>query len=228
MIRWIYRFASFGLSVGLLVGAGPVRAADAAPASDYVTRLELLALMQTLTVELLTHDSATLTLEHWCEAHHLASPARIVADRVSGADKIATPQQREELGVTAAEPLRYRRVRLRCGEHVLSEADNWYVPSRLTADMNALLDTSDTPFGKVVQGLHFQRRTVSSTQLWSPLPEGWEMQSARAAGPTPRLGVPGAILQNKAILSLPDGTPFSEVLETYSDQVLAFRLPQRP
>jgi hypothetical protein len=36
------------------------------------------------------------------------------------------------LGVDPDEPVRFRRVPLKCGDHVLSEAENWYVPSRLT------------------------------------------------------------------------------------------------
>ena len=47
-----------------------------------------------------------------------------------------------------------------CGSVVLSEADNWYVPSRLTPEMNRLLDTTDAPFGRVVQAVHFRRRTL--------------------------------------------------------------------
>jgi hypothetical protein len=39
------------------------------------------------------------------------------------------------------------------------------------------------------------------------------------------LVMPQAVLENKAVLSLPDGTPFSEVIETYSSNVLAFSPP---
>ncbi len=46
-----------------------------------------------------------------------------------------------------------------CGGHVLSEADNWYVPARLTPQMNRALDTSDTPFGAAVKALDFHRAT---------------------------------------------------------------------
>ena len=105
----------------------------------YVARLEAALLLQTLNADLLSHDSATATLEHWCEVHHLASPAQIAAERVRGAEKSPTPIQREELRVTATDEVRYRRVRLRCGTLVLSEADNWYVPARLTPAMNKLL-----------------------------------------------------------------------------------------
>ena len=85
-----------------------------------------------MNAELLSHDSAALTLDRWCAAHRLASPAHIVAERVDGASQVPTDEQRQLLGVSATEPVRYRRVRLICSDHVLSEADNWYVPAPLT------------------------------------------------------------------------------------------------
>jgi chorismate-pyruvate lyase len=192
---------------------------------SYLARVEALALLQTLNADLLSHDSATLTLEHWCDVHRLASPPRVIAERVRGVDKPPSPEQRRELGVTATEPVRYRRVRLLCGTVVLSEADNWYVPGRLTAEMNTSLDSTDLPFGKVVQALHFQRHTLSSKLLWFPLPEGWEMNPTPKGEVAPRLAVPARVLEHRAVLTLPDGTPFSEVVETYTDNVLAFPEP---
>lgn len=192
----------------------------------FVARVEALALLEAFNDELLTHDSATLTLERWCDVHRLASPARIVAERML-LDKPLSPEQRAELRIDPAEGVRYRRVRLRCGPLVLSEADNWYVPARLTAAMNRQLDTSDVPFGKVVQELHFRRRTLSSKLLWLPLPDGWEMMPAAAGNGTAALVIPHALLEHRALLTLPDGTPISEVVETYTSDILAFP-PPRP
>ena len=212
----------------LAVCANDSAAAPSARWPDsFLARVEALALLQTLNAELLSHDSATATLEHWCELHRLASPPRIVAERVAGTEKPPSPDQRRELGVTAVDLVRYRRVRLMCGSAVLSEADNWYVPSRLTPEMNRLLGTTDTPFGRVVQSLHFQRRTLSSTLLWHPLPEGWEMNATAGRDAAGELTVPPKLLEHRAVLSLPDGTPFSEVVETYTDQVLGFRFQAR-
>lgn len=207
-----------------------IRAADlstrSAPWPDtFLARIEALALLQTLAADLLSHDSATLTLERWCGVHGLASPASIVAVRVTDVNKQPSLDQRRELGVDASEPVRYRRVKLECGAWVLSEADNWYVPSRLTPDMNKALDTTDIPFGKAVQALHFQRHTLSSTLLWLPLPAGWEMSAAGRTDGSGPLAIPASVLENKAVLALPDGTPFSEVVETYSGNVLAFTPP---
>jgi chorismate-pyruvate lyase len=218
------------LTAGWLCLSGPVFAQNADPKhsllwkDNFETRLEALALLQTLNADLLSNSSATLTLERWCDLHRFASPARVVAERVHGADKEPTAEQRHLLNISDQEPVRYRRVRLSCGGHVMSEADNWYVPSRLTPEMNRVLDTTDTAFGRAVQALHFQRRTLSASLLWSPLPKGWEMtpSSVRAGNV---LDVPHAVLQHHAFLTLPDGTPFCEVVETYTSEVLAFAEP---
>lgn len=211
------------------VGSSVTRAADVgAPiawTSNFATRLEALALLETFDAELLSHDSATLTLERWCAAHRLASPPVVVAERIAEAELPPTAEQRVELGVTAGELVRHRHVRLVCGTKVLSEADNWYVPARLTPEMNARLDGSDAPFGKVVQALKFVRHTLSATLLWRPLPEHWEMEPAGGCGGDSGDPMPAKLLQHRAILSLPDGTPFSEVVETYTDAVLAFPVP---
>jgi chorismate-pyruvate lyase len=190
-----------------------------------VARLEALALLQSLNANLLSHDSATATLEQWCADHHLAAPAQVIAQRVGDVDKAAGDEQRRLLQVSSGEVVRYRRVKLMCGKLELSDADNWYVPSRLTPEMNSQLDSSDTPFGKVVRPLHFQRHTISAELLWSPLPVGWELQSRLPASPGRRLAVPASVLEHRAILTLADGTPFSEVVETYQSGVLAFIPP---
>ena len=193
----------------------------------FVPRLEAQLLLQTLNADLLSHDSATATLERWCADHRLASPAKIVAERVQGLDKAPTDEQRRELAVTSAEPIRYRRVRLRCGSLVLSEADNWYVPGRLTADMNRALDTSDVPFGRVVQPLQFRRHTLSVRLLAQLLPEGWEMSPDPPDAAASSLPLPAQVLEHRALLTLPVGTPISEVVETYTAAVLAFAIPDR-
>ena len=217
------------LALLLLAGAGRAGAEELPPwRDDFTARLEALALIQSLNAELLSHDSATLTLDRWCAAHRLASPAKIIAQRVKGQDKPPTAALRQTLGVSAAEPIAYRRVRLSCGTHVLSEADNWYVPSRLTPEMNRQLETTDIAFGRAVQALKFRRRTLSAELLWSPLPQGWEMGAPLRGSGAERLAIPAQLLQHRAVLTLPDGTPFSEVVETYTSEVLGFPEPSRP
>src|SRR5688500_9792233 len=112
------------LVVSLAVSLAPdVAAQPAAPsvpawANDYLARVTALALLQTFNAELLSHDSATLTLERWCGAHNLATPAKIVAVRDSATTKPAAAEHRKALGVNDREPIRYRRVKLTCGARV--------------------------------------------------------------------------------------------------------------
>jgi len=224
--------------VGGLAGVGALTPAHGAPGpgadtrppawtNDFTARVEALALLQTLNADLLSHDSATLTLDRWCDAHHLASPAKVVAVRDKDARREPTADQRRALGVGPSEPIRYRRVKLTCGTYVLSEADNWYVPSRLTPEMNRQLETSDVAFGRTVAPLHFQRRTLSAKLLWSPLPDGWEINATALPDPGAKtLPIPHAVLEHQALLVLPDGTPISQVVETYTEAVLAFPQPR--
>ena len=193
---------------------------------SFLGRLEALALIESLNADLLAHDSATLTIERWCADHRLADPARISAERVRDADKPASAEVRTALDVKPDERLGYRRVRLKCGDHVLSEADNWYVPARLTPEMNHVLETTDTPFGKAVAALHFRRHTLSADLLWRPLPKGWEMREDTAPNESGALMIPNDVLEHRAVLSTPDGEPFSEVVETYTSEVLAFPPPK--
>ncbi len=194
-----------------------------------MARLAALALVQSLNADLLSNPSATLTLDRWCADHGLApSGAKVVAERAEGQDVPAGPEVRKALGIDADEPVRYRRVRLRCGTQTLSEADNWYVPALLTADMNKTLETTDTAFGRVVKPLGFRRQTQSAHLLWHPLPQGWEMDAAMpdAGAGGGRLDVPPFVLEHRAVLTLPDGRPFSMVTERYTRALLAFPLPR--
>jgi len=165
--------------IGVLLASAPLLALAQSPPpwfDTFESRLEILALMQTLNAGILASPSATQSLEKWRRDHKMTDDPRIVARLVKGFDKIPTAEQLQRLQAPSANEVKYRRVELRCGGHVLSEADNWYVPGRLTAEMNKLLETSDTPFGKVVQALRPYRRTFAVTILWSPLPDGWEQR----------------------------------------------------
>ena len=173
LARWIVFAAA-------LCGSVPaVAQADDPPAwpDSFLSRLEALALIQSLNAEILGSSSATLSLEKWCRDYRLAEEPKIVAGLIRGVDKPPTPEQRRRLQVSDRERVKYRRVQLRCGHQVLSEAENWYVPSRLTAAMNRLLETTDTPFGKAIQPLEPYRQNLAVKILWSPLPEGWARES---------------------------------------------------
>lgn len=193
----------------------------------FESRLAILALLQSLNGEILASSSATQTLEQWCGDHRMADDPKIVARRAPDVRKEPSAEQLQRLGVHDASEVQYRRVELRCGAYVFSEADNWYVPARLTPEMNSLLATTDTPFGKAVRPLHPYRRTIAVTMLWTPLPRGWEQQRrSRFASPRGRmLDIPKEVFQHRAVLYTADHLPFSEVVETYRSELLAFQRP---
>ena len=102
------------------------------------------------------------------------------------------------------------------------------MPGRLTADMNRLLETTDTPFGKAVESLEPYRQTIAVKILWSPLPDGWEQDSGKlpaATGGT--LAIPESIFEHRAILFTAEHRPFSEVDEVYTREILG-SLPRSP
>ena len=145
-----------------------------------------------------SNPSATRALEAWCAARGLSDDPVIVARRLQGEVAPEPEGLRARLGVSADARLGYRHVQLVCGERVLSEAHNWYVRDRLTADMNAALDTSDTPFGKIVGPLGFSRETLDSRKGGEP-------------------GCPPAVVLSQiALLRLADGQPLALVTECYT------------
>jgi chorismate-pyruvate lyase len=168
---------------------------------------------------LLRHDSATEALERWCRSRLTASRARVAAEIVPCTPAEPCPDQRRRLGVGPAEVVRYRRVRLTCAGRVLSEAENWYVPGRLTAEMNRLLAATDTPFGRVVQALRFRRHLLAADMLWAPPVAGGD------AGACDDPAAPPHVLRHRALLVSADGAPISEVVETYMSASLFLASP---
>jgi chorismate-pyruvate lyase len=200
----------------LIAAIGACAQAQAEPVwpNTAANRWQAEALIQGLNAEILAARSATAVLENWCFAHHLAAEAKIVAEAVAGAPpKAPTPEQRQRLGVGPDEPVKFRRVRLRCGAHVLSEADNFYVPSRLTPEMNQTLDTTDAPFGKVVKPLAPYRRTFAAIPLWS---------AAAAPKQAATLAIPQKLFEHRAVLYTGENLPFSEVDEVYQGDLIDF------
>jgi len=147
---------------------------------------------------LAANDSATAALGQWCKAQNIAQPPviRAMADRA--AQLAPKPAIRAALGVSSDAQVAYRHVRLACGEKVLSVAHNWYVSGRLTPEMNHTLQTTDTPFGRVVTPLGFRRERLAA-------------ERGRAAQ-CPE----GTILSHRAVLRLADGRAISLVIECYT------------
>jgi hypothetical protein len=81
------------------------------------------------------------------------------------------------LQVGPQESVAYRHARLRCGDHVVSESDIWYVPSRLPPEMRRTLETTAEPFTAVIKPLAPFQRTFDSQMLW-PAPGAAETRPA--------------------------------------------------
>jgi len=207
----------------LCISVNAYTAGSAFPWRDNQTeRLKALAFMQTLQVDLLSHTSATDTLERWCGSHGLADPAVIVAELDPNPKMIVPPDVRSRFS-HPTELIRHRHVKLLCGELVLSEADNWYQPHLLTLDMNRELAEGSTPFGKVVQPLHYYRITLSSNSLWEPFPLGLDSKLRTPnKSPQSQLELPFYLFEHRALLMTPSGKVFSVLIERYTKNILNF------
>lgn len=216
---------SFGL-LGTMATAATSQPVASWP-DTYLGRVEALAVMEGLNGRLLASRSATTTLEGWCSEHGMAEPPRLAATRLRDVDRPASEETRRRLAAGPETILKYRRVRLACGGHVLSEADNWYVPERLSPEMNRLLETTDTPFGRAVQALGTTRQTIGAELLWRPLAPGWE-QAPPPASACGELAIPDRLFSHRAVLFTAERVPFSEVVETYASAILDFHRAVRP
>jgi chorismate-pyruvate lyase len=171
----------------------------AAPAAAPLTPHEAVALMRSVQDDIRASGSATLALQRWCRNHDLAVPPEIRARRIGGKTVPPSAATRRRLALREGEVVRFRRVELACGGHVLSVADNWYVPARLSAQMNRALETTQTPFGAVVRELRPQRRRIG----------------------TPRLLPPPALFEERAVLYAAGQGPIAEVHEVYQRELAA-------
>lgn len=152
--------------------------------------------VERLNAALLASDSATAVLQVACDARDGGKIRAITA--ANRAEPAPPAWVRQALKPSGGEPVWYRRVELACGTDVMSRADNWYLPARLTPGMNQALTTSQTPFGVAVRGMGFTRRTIG----------------------VERLAGPRDVLRHRAVLEGGDGRPFSVVRETYSAEAL--------
>lgn len=143
--------------------------------------------------ELLAADSATAVLQ----AHCPLTGEKIRAEREAGAPLPPPVEIQRALALRPGETIRHRRVKLMCGTQLYSAADNWYVPERLSTDMNSMLDGSETPFGRVVAPLKPKRTTLDAM---------------RHPGP--------AFLSVTAVLIAANGQPISGVIENYQRAIL--------
>lgn len=162
-------------------------------------------MLEALESQLLSNPSATEVLESYCERHFGTDHATVQAEILKRQDHVKPDTSvLKQLKVGPGESVSYRSVRLHCGEIALSEADNWYVPERLTPAMNDTLAKTDLPFGKVVKPLKFQRKTLKTR--WN------QGESEGSSSPW--------VFENQAQLIAVDPFPFSVLRERYLRSLL--------
>lgn len=106
-------------------------------------------------------DSMTECLRDWCDAFAIGSGTLRVVHATASGTIPANLHTRAALNLQPGETIRHRRIKLVYGDTELLEADNWYVPERLTEMANTLLEDTDTPFGIAISQHSQTRQTLS-------------------------------------------------------------------
>jgi len=142
-------------------------------------------IIEALHAALLAADSATAVLE--------AFFGPVTVQRLD-----ESPSANEGLGerllLGPGDTLRHRAVRLVADARTVSKAELWYVANRLPAARVKQLDSSEIPFGRIMQPVGLKRSVLL----------------ARICGPEE-----AALLVHRALLSAPSGLPVAEVYELY-------------
>jgi chorismate-pyruvate lyase len=155
------------------------------------------AQVSSLERDLAAQPSATAVLTAVCQRRFGPTALPIRAEQVHGGPMAVPSALAQRLDPGLDQPVVLRHVRLMCGETVLSEAYNWYLPMRLPVEVARLLETTDTPFGKALAIHGFTRKRL------------WSKRGRAAECPA------GTVLSQSAVLELPERGPVSLVIECY-------------
>jgi hypothetical protein len=170
-------------------------------------RSERDALIRELSRHIAQARTATAALLAWCDEHRLSQgpiiAKRLERDRTVPAGDVSLP----EIGVLPEELLCRRRVQLVRGDLPLVTADNWFLPARLPARMNDVLESTDLPFGAVVAPLNPARRNASIHFSDPGDGESWG---------------PETILEHRAIVFDGEGQPLAVVRERFRVELVSF------
>lgn len=111
---------------------------------------------------LLTTFSVTAALQVWCEVRGLGDGDLYSDVKPESGSLDLPPLGIDLLKPTGEETVRHRAITLKRGDVPLLDADNWYIPDRLPLHARVLLETTDTPFGKALDGTLQNRETFST------------------------------------------------------------------
>jgi hypothetical protein len=164
--------------------------------------------------------SATGVLTRWIAERTGGADVRLTAHVRSTVPDALSPAMLERLEVGDAGNVAYRRVWLAYAGRVFSIAENWYVPDRLSPEMNERLATDAAPFGTVVEPLMPVRETLFSQCLWPSDEiggEGSRRDGGELASTLVRL--PPTVLRHAALVRARTGEPICEVSELYTRNI---------
>ena len=164
------------------------------------------ALVWALNTRLIAGATATETLLAWCDEHGLSEGPITVEIRQRFAPALVPDEVLPALEPGPGDGIHYRQVRLMRGSLPLAAAENWFVPQRLTADMNEALNRTNVPFGHVIAPLQPLRRTL-------------------AVNPQPHAEI---ILVHSAVILSRLGTALALVKESYFSDLVAFASASSP
>jgi len=182
------------------------------------TPLSVDPVLQDLSARLIAGATATETLLAWCEEHGLSHGPITVECQQQLVLSAVPDAVRAALSPAADEPVHYRRVRLVRGSLPLAVAENWFLPLRLTADMNDALRQSKIPFGTVIAPLRPSRRTLMARPQ-PPIADPAK-DPGRPKDPTYRSQAE-IILEHIAVILGGSGTVLALVKEHYLADLLA-------
>jgi hypothetical protein len=183
------------------------------------------ALVQELSTRLIGGATATETLLAWCEEHGLSHGPITVDVRQRFSPAVVADDVLTALEPVFGETIHYRQVRLMRGSLPLVAAENWFVPQRLAAGMNDLLQTTDAPFGTVIAPLHPSRRTLAARAgpLTTDPAEDPERPSDLAHPSRPEI-----ILEHIAVILSESGTALALVKESFFFELVSFASTAAP
>jgi hypothetical protein len=176
------------------------------------------ALVWALSTRLIAGATATDTLLSWCEEHGLAHGPITVEVGQRFAPAVVPNEVMAALGPAASESVHYRQVQLRRGSLPQAAAENWFVPHRLAAGMDDLLQTTDVPFETVIAPLRPSRCTIAAQVRPLPTARSKDQSRLNASAHRPQ---PTIILEQEAVILSGTGTVLALVKERFFSDLVA-------
>ena len=131
---------------------------------------------------------------------------------------IPTARQLERLKVASRDQVAHRKVSLMLGDLCLAKAHNWYVPERLTPEINFRLVNTTVPFGRLVRELSPHRQTFQAECLWKTSDPCTPWVAGELCGRI--ASASSSMLVHRALLLNVKAEPLAEVCEIFQKSLV--------